>query len=341
MKPSIQPLNIAVIGAGAWGTALAIHLARAGHQVTIWTHHASRAEQLAHDRENIKYLKGIPFPETLSVSSDLEEVVNGVAAVLVVVPSHAFRDILCQIGPALNKRKTHFAWATKGFEEASAALLHEVACQELGKQQSMAILSGPTFANEVAQGLPTAMVSASPDKEEADFWANLFHHDNFRMYTQRDLVGVEIGGAYKNIMAIATGLSDGLKLGANARAALIARGMAEMMRLGQTLGGQPETLMGLAGLGDLVLTCTDDLSRNRRFGLQLAQSPGNASQIMASIGQVVEGVKAVQAVKRIADRYDLDLPIMEQVYRIVNNECDPQEAAQELMARDGRSEAES
>ncbi len=334
------PLKIAVIGAGAWGTALAIHLARAGHQVGLWTHNSHQAKQLRIQRENAKYLKGIPFPESLVISSEFTEVLKDVDAVLVVVPSHVFKETLNQVHSVIDGRKVHFAWATKGFEQESASLLHQIASGEFGEEQPMAVLSGPTFADEVAKGLPTAMVSASTDESEAQFWAKAFHHDNFRMYTQNDMVGVEVGGAYKNIMAIATGLSDGLQLGANARAALIARGMAEMMRFGQALGAHPETLMGLAGLGDLVLTCTDDLSRNRRFGLQLAQAPGTAEEIMASIGQVVEGVKAVKAVKRIAERYDLDLPIMEQVYRIVTDACSPEEAVRELMARDGRRETE-
>ncbi|MEA3405275.1 MAG: NAD(P)H-dependent glycerol-3-phosphate dehydrogenase [Pseudomonadota bacterium] len=334
-------LSLAVIGAGAWGTALAIHLVRAGHKVNLWTHSQQQAELLQAERVNAKYLKGVEFPASLVVSSQLSDSLAGVDGVLVVVPSHVFRDTLTQIHKLMpDNQSVHFAWATKGFEADTAFMLHQVVQQELGEQQPMAVLTGPTFADEVAKGLPTAMVSSSETPQEAEFWAKAFHHANFRMYTQQDIVGVEIGGAYKNIMAIATGLSDGLNLGANARAALVARGMAEMMRLGQALGGQAETFMGLAGLGDLVLTCTDDLSRNRRFGLQLARSNSSIDEVIASIGQVVEGVKAVKVVKQIADRYQLDLPIMEQVYRIVVGECSPKEAVKELMARDGRSESE-
>ncbi|MDG6778583.1 NAD(P)-dependent glycerol-3-phosphate dehydrogenase [Thiomicrorhabdus sp. zzn3] len=330
--------TIAVIGAGAWGSALGIHLARVGHQVHLWTHSPEQAQALQTQRENRRYLKGVHFPQNITVTSDLTQALEQAVGVLVVVPSHVFRATLQQMRALLQGREVHFAWATKGFEPESASLLHQVAEEELGGSQTVAVLSGPTFADEVARGLPTAMVSASKDEAESAFWASMFHYDHFRMYTQHDVVGVEVGGAYKNIMAIATGLSDGLRLGANARAALIARGMAEMMRLGQALGGQPETLMGLAGLGDLVLTCTDDLSRNRRFGLQLAQNPGTVDEVITAIGQVVEGVKAVMAVKRIAGRHQLDLPIMEQVYRIVTNACTPQEAVEELMAREGRSE---
>ncbi|MBN2866691.1 MAG: NAD(P)-dependent glycerol-3-phosphate dehydrogenase [Thiotrichales bacterium] len=336
-----KPLNLAVIGAGAWGTALAIHLARAGHQVKLWTHSEQQAALLKLEGANNKYLPNISFPEGLSVSSELTESLKAVDGILVVVPSHVFRETLTRIcGLMPNNRIVHFAWATKGFESDTALMLHQVVQQVLGDAQPMAALTGPTFADEVAKGLPTAMVSSSETEAEAKFWADAFHFAHFRMYTQQDIVGVEIGGAYKNIMAIATGLSDGLHLGANARAALVARGMAEMMRLGQALGGQPETFMGLAGLGDLVLTCTDDLSRNRRFGLRLAESNGTIDEVIASIGQVVEGVKAVKVVKQIADRHHLDLPIMEQVYKIVVGECSPKEAVSQLMARDGRSETE-
>ena len=339
--PALKQLKLAVIGAGAWGTALSIHLARAGHAVSLWTHSDKQAALLELERVNNKYLPSAIFPDGLSVTNQLPEALKGVDGILVVVPSHVFRETLNQICALMPKNRiVHFAWATKGFESETALMLHQVVEEVLGEAQPMAVLTGPTFADEVAKGLPTAMVSSSETEEEAKFWADTFHYANFRMYTQQDIVGVEIGGAYKNIMAIATGLSDGLHLGANARAALVARGMAEMMRLGQALGGQPETFMGLAGLGDLVLPCTDDLSRNRRFGLRLAERKGTIDDVLASIGQVVEGVKAVKVVKQIADRHGLDLPIMEQVYRIVMGECSPQEAVSKLMGRDGRSEAE-
>lgn len=336
-------IRIAVLGAGAWGTALAMHLARAGHSVVLWAHDCQKAQEMQHQRENAQYLPGLVFPESLQISSSLSDVLSRADAVLSVVPSHVFREVLQQLVDALPAGKElpkHFAWATKGFEPDSLLLLHKVAKQILGEQTSMAVLSGPTFADEVARGLPTAMVSASSDVVEAEFWAQVFHFQNFRIYTQTDVVGVEVGGAYKNIMAIATGVSDGLGLGANARAALISRGMAEMMRLSQALGGQAETMMGLAGLGDLVLTCTDDLSRNRRFGYQLAQADAQVDKVIENIGQVVEGVKAVKSVKKIAEDLGLDLPIMQQVYRLVEGQITPYQAAEYLLARDGRSEAE-
>jgi glycerol-3-phosphate dehydrogenase (NAD(P)+) len=332
--------KIAVLGAGAWGTALAIHLARVGHSVTLWSHSEASAKQLRTARENARYLKGCPFPECLQVTADLAKSVSEVDGVLLVVPSHVFREVLQQLEPLLAVQRPHIAWATKGFEPDSLLLLHKVAKEVLGQDTPLAVLSGPTFAEEVAHGLPTAMVSASKSSDEADFWAQAFHYDNFRIYTQDDVVGVEVGGAYKNIMAIATGVSDGLGLGANARAALISRGMAEMMRLSQALGGNTETMMGLAGLGDLVLTCTDDLSRNRRFGYQLAQAGAQVDVVIENIGQVVEGVKAVRAVHQLSEKLELDLPIMQQVYRLIEGDISPQQAAQALLARDGKAEAE-
>lgn len=341
-QPTMQ--EIVVVGAGAWGTALAIHLARKGLAVTLWTHLPDQAQRLVADRENKRYLKGEPFPDGLAISADLSDAISVATAVLVVVPSHVFRSVLSQIKDQVDACHTakplHLAWATKGFEPESSLMLHQIAEQVWGKTQPIAVLSGPTFAAEVAKGLPTAMVSASENAEEAEYWAEAFRSDRFRMYTQSDMVGVEIGGAYKNIMAIATGLSDGLQLGANARAALIGRGMAEMMRLGAALGANPETLMGLSGLGDLVLTCTDNLSRNRRFGLALAKDEADAKTIMAEIGQVVEGVKAVKSVKKLAEQRQLDLPIMEQVYRIVTGTCTAKAAVKALMDREGRAEQE-
>lgn len=334
--------QILVLGSGAWGTALAIHLARAGHAVKLWSHSLTHAEQMQLSGENQRYLPDIPFPENLQITTEIAQTPTP-DGVLIVVPSDAFRQVLQKLKSAYPKQPSHIAWATKGFEPNSCQLLHQVAQQELGESAPIAVLSGPTFAQEVAKGLPTAMVSAAFEQAEADFWRHTFHYETFRVYTQLDMAGVEVGGAYKNIMAIATGVSDGLKLGANARAALISRGMAEIMRFGQALGGQAETLMGLTGLGDLVLTCTDNLSRNRRFGLELAkactaQANGNTDTIQKQIGQVVEGVKAVKVVKKIAEQKNLDLPIMEQVYQLVTHQTTPQQAVQQLLARESKPE---
>ncbi len=327
--------KIAVLGAGSWGTALAIHLAKAGHDVTLWTHSVEQCMALQALRANTRYLSGIVFPEALNVSHSLDTLIPQAEAVLIVVPSHAFRVTLQAVVKSGYSDGVHLAWATKGFDPLSQCLLHDVVLDELGGNAcGMTVLSGPTFAKEVAMGLPTAMVSASESQAEAAYWASLFHFDAVRMYTQTDIVGVEVGGAYKNIIAIAVGMSDGLGLGANARAALISRGLVEMMRLGEVLGAQAETLMGLAGLGDLVLTCTDDQSRNRSFGRQLAERERSNIQM----SQVVEGVKAVDVVYKLAHRRHLDLPIMEQVYRVVSGQVAPGEAASALLARAGRSE---
>ncbi|HEY9017116.1 NAD(P)H-dependent glycerol-3-phosphate dehydrogenase [Thiomicrospira sp.] len=333
--------DIAVLGAGAWGTALAIHLARTGHKVNLWAHSATHAEQMELQRENTRYLAGFTLPPGLVVTHHLEAALKGSEAVLLVVPSDAFSGVLRQVSNILGASPAYLAWATKGFEPEQHRLLHQVVQDELGVETPVAVLSGPTFADEVAQGLPTAMVSASPQAEQAQFWADAFHADRFRVYTQGDIAGVEVGGAYKNIMAIATGVSDGLGLGANARAALISRGMAEMMRFGSIYNALPETLMGLAGLGDLVLTCTDDLSRNRRFGLRLAQSGKSAIEVQQEIGQVVEGVKAVKVVKYLADKHQLDLPIMQQVYALVMQQITPKQAVSQLLSRTSKSEAEA
>ncbi len=334
-----QQRKVAVLGAGAWGTALAIHLAKAGHAVTLWSHRSEQISEMRAVNENARYLSGVSFPEGLVLSDSIEQSLASVEAVLLVVPSDAFRGVLQVVAKYLPVKAHHVAWATKGFEPKSQALLHQVVLDVLGSDIGSTALSGPTFASEVAKGLPTAMVSASEKEGEAQYWADMFHFDAFRMYTQADIVGVEVGGAYKNIIAIATGLSDGLNLGANARAALISRGMVEMMRFAQALGAQPETLMGLSGLGDLVLTCTDDLSRNRRFGKQLAETGQAMQVIMNDFGQVVEGVKAVKIVRVMAKEMQLDLPIMEQVFQITSEGVSPKQAVSALLARSGKREA--
>ncbi len=327
--------QLAVLGAGAWGTALAIHLARAGHRVCLWAHCAHHAEQLHRQRENRRYLPGVPFPEGLDATADFVEALDAVAGALIVVPSTAFAELVKRMPDAL--LPPHLAWATKGFDPATKRMLHQVV-ERRWPHQPYAVLSGPTFAAEVAKGLPTAMVSASPQQNEAEWWARVFHHDRFRVYFQNDVVGVEVGGAYKNVMAIATGLSDGLGMGANARAALIARGLAEMIRFGTALGARAETFMGLTGVGDLVLTCTDDQSRNRRFGLLLADSAGDVVQVQRTIGQVVEGVRAASIISELAQEKGLDLPILQQVERVVSGQASPQQAAQALFDRDLKAE---
>ncbi len=293
-------------------------------------------EAMAEERENARYLPGVPFPDNLTAYPDLVDCLDGARDVLVVVPSHGLRDTLTQIKPHL-KDNSRICWATKGFELHSGKLPHQVASEVLGEGLPKAVLSGPTFAKEVGAGMPTAMTVASNDADFAMSMAEALSDQNFRAYTSNDFVGVEVGGAIKNVLAIGAGMCDGLGFGANARVALITRGLAEMMRLGTALGAKRETMMGLAGMGDLVLTCTDDLSRNRRMGLALA-SGKTIQQAQEEIQQVVEGVLAAEAVKEVADDLGIEMPICHQVYRILYEGASPREAVGALMRRKLTSE---
>ncbi|NOX92091.1 MAG: NAD(P)H-dependent glycerol-3-phosphate dehydrogenase [Gammaproteobacteria bacterium] len=326
----------AVLGAGSWGTALAIQLCRAGGSVTLWGHEAALMADISAARCNERYLPGVHLPEQLSLNADLASALVDVQDVLVVVPSHAFRAVLTRLRPLL-KSGVRLAWATKGLESGSGKLLHEVAEEVLGKDIATAVVSGPTFAREVAEGLPTAVTVASTDELFAADMAARLHSKTFRAYTNDDVVGVEVGGAVKNVLAIAAGIADGLGYGANARTALITRGLAEMMRLGETLHGQRETFMGLAGLGDLVLTCTDDQSRNRRLGLALGQGK-RLEEALAAIDQVVEGVQTAREVHDLALSQGVDMPITEQVYAVLYEARKPKDAVQALLNRDQKAE---
>jgi glycerol-3-phosphate dehydrogenase (NAD(P)+) len=288
-------------------------------------------EDMAKSRENKRYLPGVSFPPTLTANLDLEACLDGVRDVLVVVPSHGLRETLTKIKPLL-REDSRVCWATKGFELHSGKLPHTVAEEVLGNGLSMAVLSGPTFAKEVAEGLPTAMTIAANDEQFAADLAKALSSNNFRAYTSDDMIGVEVGGAVKNVLAIAAGMTDGLGFGANTRVALITRGLVELMRLGTALGAKRETFMGLACMGDLVLTCTDNLSRNRRMGLALA-SGKTVEEAQQEIQQVVEGVLAAEAVKEVADELGIEMPICEQVYKILYEGTSPQEALQSLMTR--------
>ncbi len=304
--------RLAVLGAGSWGTALAVQLARSGHEVRLWGRDVAAMQAAG---ENRKYLPGCLFPPALQVEPALEIALDGARDVLVVVPSHAFRELLERLAPHW-PAGARLAWATKGLELDSGLLPHQVAADVFGERLALAVVSGPTFAAEVGRGLPAGVTVASGDDAFASDMAGYLHSGDFRAYTSPDIAGVEVGGAVKNVMAIATGVADGMGLGANTRAALITRGLREMMRLGEALGGQRETLMGLAGLGDLVLTCTDDQSRNRRFGLALGEGL-DPQAARARIDQVVEGMQAADAVWRVAQRLSVEMPITEQVYRLI------------------------
>ena len=323
--------QISVLGAGSWGTALAIQLARVGVDTLLWGRSADHVLQLAGERRNSRYLPEAVFPTQLQVEVDLAVAVRASSDLLVAVPSHALRAMLEQIA-AVRPNGLRLAWATKGFELASGLLPHQVAEQVFGPEVPRAVISGPTFAREVGAGLPTAMTIAASDQYFAADLARKISGANFRAYTSSDMIGVEIGGAIKNVLAIGAGISDGLGFGVNTRIALITRGLVEMTRLGVTLGARRETFMGLAGLGDLVLTCTDNQSRNRRFGLALA-SGLSIEAAQQSIGQVVEGVLAAKAVLEVAHRNGVEMPICEQLYRVVHDGVPPKEAVKELMSR--------
>ncbi len=339
-QPPVAPAGspIAVLGAGSWGTALAIQFARSGKATRLWGRDPGQVATMIRERVNRRYLPSGAFPDSLSVGADLAAQLAGALDVLVVVPSDSFRATLSQLQPLLAPQM-RLAWATKGFEAQSGLLPHQVARDILGTGRAFAVLSGPTFAAEVGAGLPTAMTVASPDSDFAAALAQDLSSANFRAYTSTDIVGVEVGGAVKNVLALAAGLSDGLGFGANTRIALITRGLTEMVRLGVALGASRETFMGLAGLGDLVLSCTDDQSRNRRFGLLLAQGH-TVEEARAKIGQVVEGVRAARAVRAVALREQVDMPLCEGVYRVLHDGLPAGEVVRALMRRPIRAEAE-
>jgi glycerol-3-phosphate dehydrogenase (NAD(P)+) len=334
-SPLLNPM--AVIGAGSWGTALAIQCARAGHPTRLWGRDAALIESMRLARRNARYLPDAEFPPSLEPVADLAEALAGVRDALVAVPSHAFRATLLHIEPLIDDQ-ARIAWASKGFEMSTGLLPHEVAREVFGPRPG-AVLSGPTFAREVGAGLPTAMTVASRDADFAKELALRLSGPAFRAYTQSDIVGVEVGGAVKNVIAIGSGIADGMGFGANTRVALITRGLAEMTRLGLRLGAQRDTFMGLAALGDLVLTCTDDQSRNRRLGLALGRghSPEDA---LRQIGQVVEGVTAASAVRKVAERVGVEMPICFEVHRVMHEGRPVRAALHALMGREVRSETE-
>lgn len=334
MKPDVA---MTVIGAGSYGTALALTLARNQHPVVLWGHDPQHMARLAAERENAAFLPGIPFPPDLHIEADLAKAVTASHDILVVVPSHVFGEVLQQLRPYL-RPDSRLVWATKGLEAETGRLLQDVAREVLGDAIPLAVLSGPTFAKEMAVGMPTAIsVSASDPQFSADL-QQLFHcGKSFRVYNSPDFIGVQLGGAVKNVIAIGAGMSDGMGFGANARTALITRGLAEMTRLGVALGAEAATFMGMAGLGDLVLTCTDNQSRNRRFGMMLGQGH-DVAQAQASIGQVVEGYRNTKEVYVLAQRLGVEMPITEQIYQVLYCGKDAREAAVALLARASKSE---
>ena len=329
--------RIAVLGAGSWGTALATLLARNGLRVRLWGRRDDALIRNGEALENPKYLPGIALPGNIEYTTDLAHALADADALLVVVPSHAFADTLDSVKALLPSSLKGLAWATKGFEPGSGDFLHEVADRVLGVELPKAVVTGPSFAKEVALGLPSAVTVHSDDDAFAQRIAKSLHGPNFRAYSGNDIRGAELGGAMKNVLAVATGICDGMQLGLNARAALITRGLNEMLRLNLCLGGRAETIIGLAGLGDLVLTCTGDLSRNRSLGLALGRGTALAEAI-AQIGQVVESVLTADEVMLLAKRFELDLPISSRVHAVLHGQTTPADGLKSLLSRDQKPE---
>ena len=323
--------RIAVLGAGAWGTAIAGALA-ARSEVSLWARDAAQARAIAQTRRNERYLPAIVLPVSVQVTAELEQATSKADLLLAATPVAGLRDLLAKISKSFS-----VVWLCKGFEEGSGALPHQIADQVLGAGARAGALSGPSFADEVARGLPCALTLAARDAGFARETASLLHGGHMRIYYSADLVGVEIGGAVKNVMAIAAGISDGLGLGQNARAALITRGLAEITRLGTALGGLPETFMGLAGAGDLILTATGDLSRNRRVGLELARGR-SLQEILAGLGHVAEGVRSAKEVAKLASVKGVEMPVTDAVNAVLEARLTPAAAVDRLLARDLKSE---
>lgn len=337
MNTTIVTSPITVIGAGSYGTSLAIAFSRNGYPTYLWGHDPLHCERLVNERQNRQFLPDVIFPETLHIEADLAAAIQQSRDILVVVPSHVFGDVIKRIKPYL-RPEHRIVWATKGLERDTGRLLQNVVEDELGTNHPLAVLSGPTFAKELAAGMPTAIALASHDEEFAkEFQARIHCSKNFRVYINQDMIGVQLGGAIKNVIAISAGMSDGMGFGANARTALITRGLAEITRLGISLGANPNTFMGMSGLGDLVLTCTDNQSRNRRFGMMLGQ--GFAAQTaMDNIGQVVEGFYNTKETHLLAQRQGIEMPITEQIYQVLFHGKDAKEAAVSLLGRERKGE---
>lgn len=328
---------ITVLGAGSYGTALAMTFSRNGSPTYLWGHNPAHIAQMQTERQNYRFLPDVIFPEELHLESNLAQAMEYSQDILIVVPSHAFGEILIKIKPHL-KAHHRLIWATKGLERNTGRLLQTVVEEQLGTQYPLAVLSGPTFAKELAQGLPTAITLASNNEQFAqEFQSRIHCSKHFRVYINSDMIGVQLGGAIKNVIAIGAGISDGMGFGANARTALITRGIAEISRLGTSLGANPNTFMGMSGLGDLVLTCTDNQSRNRRFGLMLGEGL-DAKTAMENIGQVVEGFYNTKEAYLLAQRQGVEMPITEQIYQMLFCGKSAQDVAISLLGRECKGE---
>ncbi len=329
----MKKTKIAILGAGSWGTAIAIHLAKNGNQVMLWGHNPQHVQDMMQQHCNQRYLPSILFPDLLTPIIELADCLAQAGEIIIAVPSHAFAGLLAQI----TKPSHGLAWLTKGVDPVSHQLLSQLVAQHWGETFPTAVISGPSFAKEVANFLPTAVTLAANNLAYQKTIRALLHHSNLRVYLSNDLIGVQLCGAVKNVLAIACGISDGLGYGANAKAALITRGLAEMSRLGTQMGAREETFMGLAGVGDLVLTCTDDQSRNRRFGLYLGRGI-KLIEAEKQIGQIVEGKYNAAQICYLANQYAVEMPICSQVNSLLQGQITPQQAVANLMSRSPKEE---
>ena len=336
-----SPTTLTVLGGGAWGTAIAAWLARNGHTVRQWARSSTVVNEINSSQTNHRYLPNISLPNQITAYSSLDEAMRSSSGVVLVVPSLAFDSVMREVAKNLDAmsqlHKPFVVWGTKGLEPGTGRLLSDLAENILGDSAHSAVLSGPSFALEISAGLPAALVIGSKVSEDVESVADWFRNDVVRIYTNRDVVGIQLGGAVKNVIAIAAGVSDGLNLGVNARSALITRGLAEMRRLNLALGGQDETLMGLAGMGDLILTCSDNKSRNRRTGLGLGLGKP-LNQILMEIGQEAEGVHAAKEVHKLSEKLNVEMPITRQVFRMLFKSLPASDAVKELLARDPAQE---
>lgn len=323
---------IAVLGAGAWGTAIAVLLARNGQTVRLWDHDTNRLMLMLHSRT----FMNVALPDNLVIETDFENTVRGVSDVCLVVPSHAFRAVLTRLKSIVSE-EVRIMWGTKGLDPANSGFLHQAVYELFSDNTPIAVLSGPSFAKEVMLNLPTAVSLAGNNQEFLESLSQRFHNGHFRVYLNPDFIGVQLCGVIKNVMAIAVGISDGMGFGANTRCALITRGLAEMSRLCVVLGGLSETMMSLAGVGDLVLTCTDNQSRNRRFGLSIGQG-NSAEKTLKDIGESVEGYYNAKQLYQLAQQHQVSMPIAEQVYAILYENRAPQTVLSELLDREPVSE---
>tara|TARA_B100000780_G_C21072515_1_gene431636 strand:- start:60 stop:1076 length:1017 start_codon:yes stop_codon:yes gene_type:complete len=337
MKSSVL-IPTTVIGAGAWGTALAIAIARNGHEVLLWGRDAEHLNAMELSHCNERYLPRVSFPASLEVVKSLEQAISQAKHVLISVPSVAFADMLYIIKPFL-ANGVPVSWATKGFTPETGRFLYDTATDILGDTHPLAVISGPSFAMEVAKDLPTAITVASKDSGFSQNLAEAMHRPTLRIYTTTDVQGVQVGGAVKNVLAIGAGISDGLGYGANARAALITRGMNETLRLAVSLGAKTETMIGLSGIGDLILTCTDDQSRNRQLGIAIGRGM-TVEQAVKEVGKTVEGMNAAREVLIRAKQASIEMPIVEQVYKVLFENAAPREAVKALLCREQKAETE-